>query len=130
MRFTGITRIAAAVAVIGAVAAGGAAFTNSNTQPSNSVAGYGTTSVSGGTVTSLTYALSTNGADINTATIVWTGDTTADTTVIGFNGGNTYSCTNGAYSSGSTTVTCDLSSDNISTASETVADIALTGPSS
>jgi hypothetical protein len=129
MRFK-TTRIVAAIAVIGAVAAGGAAFTDSNTQPTTSVAGYGTTSVTGGTVTSLTYALSSNGADINTATIVWSGDTSLDTTVIGFNGGGTYSCGTGTFISGSTTFTCDLTTDSVTTAAETVADIALTGPSS
>ncbi len=57
MRFNKTTRIAAAVAVIGAVAAGGAAFTASESLPTN-VAGYGTTTVTGGTVTDLSYGLS------------------------------------------------------------------------
>jgi hypothetical protein len=127
MRFK-TTRIVAAIAVIGAVAAGGAAFTASNTVPS-SVAGYGSASVTGGTVTSLTYGLSTDGSDIDTATVVWTGDTSADSTVIGFNGDATQDCASGTYDigSGDTTFVCTLS--GITTSDETSADIALTGPS-
>jgi hypothetical protein len=136
MRFK-TTRLIASVAVIGAVAAGGAAFTASNTVPS-SVAGYGTASVTGGTVTSLTYGLSTDGSLIDTATIVFTGDLSADTVGIGFNDSTTQpaagdgtaltTCGTGSFAAGSTTFSCTLS--GITTAGENDADIAVTGPSS
>ncbi len=48
MRFNKTTRIAAAIAVIGAVAAGGAAFTDTTNQPANQALGYGSTTISGG----------------------------------------------------------------------------------
>jgi hypothetical protein len=82
MRFKRMTRIAAAVAVIGAVAAGGAAFTADSGQPSGSALGYGTTSVTGGTINGITYQLSADGTTINTATIT----TTADLLTAGYNG--------------------------------------------
>jgi hypothetical protein len=135
------TRIVAAIAVIGAVAAGGAAFTFSNTVPS-SVAGFGSASVTGGTVTSLTYDLSTDGYYITTAHIVFTGDKSADTASIGFSDGTTVNgdgqtdgplnvCGTGTYDgTTSTTFVCDLTSADIVTADENQADVTLTGPSS
>jgi len=129
------SRFIAAVVVIGAVAAGGAAFTASNTIPS-SVAGYGTAAVTGGTITSLTYALSADGTDIETATLVFTGDLSADKVKVGFDG---YAsgvlqdvCGTGIYASTSTTFTCDFSSlgTPVTTAAENSFHAAVTGPSS
>ena len=57
-------KIILAVAVIGAIAAGGVAFTEANTVP-DSVAGYKTTTVSGATVTDVQYTLSADGTQIN-----------------------------------------------------------------
>ena len=57
-------KIILAVAVIGAIAAGGVAFTEANTVP-NSVAGYKTTTVSGATVSDVQYTLSADGTEIN-----------------------------------------------------------------
>jgi hypothetical protein len=69
-----MTRIAAAVAVIGAVAAGGAAFTDTTGQATGSALGYGSTSVTGGTLTGITYQLSADGTTINTVTLSTTTD--------------------------------------------------------
>ena len=85
MRFNKPTRVVAAIAVIGAVAAGGAAFTASNTVPA-SVAGYGVSTVTGGVVDSLTYGFSTDGSNVTSATVVFEGNTSTDTAQIGFNG--------------------------------------------
>ena len=49
-------RIIGAIVVIAAIAAGGAAFTASNTVP-DTVAGYGTSNITGATVTALHYTL-------------------------------------------------------------------------
>ncbi|HSS57826.1 MAG TPA: hypothetical protein VLK59_07440, partial [Solirubrobacteraceae bacterium] len=57
-------KIVLAVAVIGAIAAGGVAFTAANTVP-DSVAGYKTTTVSGATVTKVAYTLNSTGDTIN-----------------------------------------------------------------
>jgi hypothetical protein len=123
MRFNKTTRIAAAVAVIGAVAAGGAAFTAGNTVP-NTVAGFGSATVSGGTVLSLNYTLSSDGTAIDTATIVFSGDTSGDTASIGFNNGNLTQCAAGSVDgAGNTSYTCTLS--GVSTGSETSAQISL-----
>ena len=73
MRFK-TTRIVAAIAVIGAVAAGGAAFTDTTGQPGNQALGYGSTSVTGGTITGISYQLSANGTDVNTVTLTTTTD--------------------------------------------------------
>ncbi|HEX3615833.1 MAG TPA: hypothetical protein VHU61_04820 [Solirubrobacteraceae bacterium] len=119
------TRIVAAIAVIGAVAAGGAAFTDSNTVP-DTTAGYGTATVSGGTVDSLSYTLSTDGTSLTQATVVFDGDTTGDTASIAFNAPNTdlQTCDAGTLDSNSnTTYTCPLT--GITTADETSVQIAL-----
>ena len=131
MRFNKTGRLVAAIAVTGAVAAGGAAFTAGNTMPNGTVAGYGTVSVTGGTVTSLQYALSADGTDISTATLVFSGDVHNDTAAIGFDGANsgaTTQCAAGSYTSGTgTTFLCTLS--GVQTSAETQAAVTLVGPS-
>lgn len=74
MRFNKTMRIAAAVAVVGAVAAGGAAFTDTTGQPSGQALGYGATSVTGGNVTGISYQLSADGTDIDSVTLTTTTD--------------------------------------------------------
>jgi hypothetical protein len=129
MRFK-TTRIVAAIAVIGAVAAGGAAFTADESLPTN-VAGYGTTSVTGGTVTDLQYTLSADGQYIDSASLTFTGDVSADTIGIGFDNyasGALQSCTPGTYSSPSTPVTCTFTADTIPTTAQDNVHVAVTGP--
>lgn len=127
------TRIVASVAVIGAIAAGGAAFTASETLPTN-VAGYGTTTVTGGTVTDLNYDLSTTGEYIDTANLTFSGDVVGDTVGIGFDGydsGALQTCTVGSFttgSPGSTAVTCTLPATSVTTSAEDNVDVAVTGP--
>lgn len=125
MRFK-TPRIVASVAVIGAVAAGGAAFTASETVPTN-LAGYGTTTVSGATLNSLNYDLSADGTTITTANLVFAQDLTGDSVGISFGSGNLASCTIGTYDSGTgtTPVTCSGLSQETDTADNV--DIAVTG---
>jgi hypothetical protein len=73
MRFK-TTRIVAAIAVIGAVAAGGAAFTAGTGQPGTQAVGYGATTVTGGSISGITYQLSADGTTINTVTLTTTED--------------------------------------------------------
>jgi hypothetical protein len=68
MRFK-TTRIVAAIAVIGAVAAGGAAFTDTTNQPTNQALGYGVTSISGGDITGISYQVSADGATVDSVTL-------------------------------------------------------------
>ncbi len=87
-------RIVAALVLIGALAAAGAAFTASNTVP-NTTAGYGTSTITGATASKIVYTLSADGTQITGATLDLHTATTADltsgyTVQAGFNGpGNT-----------------------------------------
>lgn len=60
----------AAVVLAGVAAAGGTAFTASNTV-ANSVAGYGTSTVSGATVTNVSHTLSADGSKIESSTVTF-----------------------------------------------------------
>jgi len=110
-------RIIAAVFLIGALAAGGAAFTAANTIP-DSVAGYGTSNITGATAKTLSYTLNGDGTVITGATLLFQQDLTQNATdptatpytvKAGFNSNNLQACTIGSYSSSAptgTTVTC------------------------
>ncbi|HMJ34998.1 MAG TPA: hypothetical protein VK501_13885 [Baekduia sp.] len=97
--------ILVALIVIGALAAGGAAFTASNTIPDTTM-GFGTSNITGATATSLTYTRSADGSTITAATLVFTGDISANTVEAGFNSNALEACAAGTYSSPSTTVVC------------------------
>src|SRR4029079_11614436 len=92
-------RIIGAIVVIAAIAAGGAAFTASNTVP-DTVAGYGTSNITGATATSLTYTLSADGTQISSAALVCDGDVTGDNVKAGFGSDALTTCTVGSYDSG------------------------------
>jgi hypothetical protein len=72
-------KIVLAVAVIGALAAGGAAFTASQVVP-DSVAGYGTSTVTGADATKIEHTLGTDGTTIVSTEITFT-TLTADSVV-------------------------------------------------
>jgi hypothetical protein len=102
-------RIALAATTIAALAAGGSAFTNSNTfatGATKALTGYGSTSVTGATVNSMTYNLNGPGDNVNSVTLVLAGDTTTSNVSIGFNGATTTSCGTGTFAT-NTTYTCD-----------------------
>jgi hypothetical protein len=106
------SKVLGAVVVASVVAAGGAAFTNSNTFASGATApltGYASTSVSGGVINSLKYNLSAAGDSVTSVTLVLATDTTSSAVSIGFNGDPTSACGTGTYSSinTQTTYTCD-----------------------
>ena len=85
-------KIVLAVAVIGAIAAGGVAFTEANTVP-DSVAGYKTTTVSGATVTKVAYTLNSTGDKINDVILTFSSpDVTNLDVKIGFNGNDMTDC--------------------------------------
>ncbi len=106
-------RIIGAAALICALAAGGAAFTASNTVP-DSVAGYGSDTVSGATATTIHYVLSSDGQEITGVNLVFSQDLTNNnagpdyTVKAGFDGtGAPTACTVGTYTSGTgTSVAC------------------------
>lgn len=102
------TKIFAGTILVAAVAAGGSAFTASNTVPNKTV-GYGTNTVSGATVSSIGYNTNAAGSNIDSVSLVLAGDTTGSAVSIGFNGGATTSCGTGTYNAGTskTSYTCD-----------------------
>ena len=111
------SKLIGAAAIAAVVAAGGAAFTNSNTFASGATApltGYASTSVSGGTINSMKYNLNAAGDNVDTVTLVLANDTTGSSVSIGFNGGATTPCGTGTYDSTNTqtTYTCDDSGAN------------------
>jgi hypothetical protein len=63
-----------ALAVAGLVAAGGSAFTASNTVAAGQVVGYGSTTITGATVSSMHYTLNDTGTNVNSVTLVLAGD--------------------------------------------------------
>jgi hypothetical protein len=117
-------RIVAALAVVGAVAAGGAALTASNTIPA-SVAGYGTSTISGATATALTYTLSADGTTITTADLTFTGDQTGRTVKAGFGTSALTTCTAGAYDSVGDTTPVSCTGYTQSTASSSTFNVAV-----
>jgi hypothetical protein len=99
--------ILAGLAVVGALAAGGAAFTASNTIP-NTTMGFGTSNITGATATSLTYTRTPDGSAITAATLVFTGNISSNTVQAGFNTNALDNCAAGSFAAGSTTVVCTL----------------------
>lgn len=97
--------IVAGLVVIGALAAGGAAFTAANVIP-DTVMGFGTSTITGATATSLTYTRSADGSTITAATLVFTGDISTKLVQAGFNTNALENCAAGTYASPSTTVVC------------------------
>jgi hypothetical protein len=80
-------KIVSAAGVIAALAAGGSAFTDSNTfaQSTNGTnAGYGNVAVTGAVIQSVNYTLSTDGQTIKDVTFRFQGDMTGDTVALGF----------------------------------------------
>jgi len=119
-------RLVAAVAVIGALAAGGAAYTNSidTSSATGANAGYGSVTVNGGpALSSVSYGFNSDGSQITTVNLTFAAalnagqyvsvafDSTSDTV----NGGGTQltslsdsSCTPGPALSTTTNVTCTI----------------------
>jgi hypothetical protein len=73
----------AVVVLIGAIAAGGAAFTASNTLPSTDVAGYGSVTVTGATVSSIHNNDDSTG-NITSVDLVFTASQAGNTVKAGF----------------------------------------------
>lgn len=117
-------RMVAVVAVVGALAAGGAAFTASNTVP-NTTAGYGTSSITGATATDIAYTLNGDGTQITGATLTFTGDLSNDTVKAGFETNNLTTCSAPVYD-GSTSSTSTCSGYSESTATSSTFNVAVT----
>jgi hypothetical protein len=114
----------AVLVVIGAIAAGGAAFTATNTI-SASTAGYGTSNITGATATDVHYTLNGDGTEITTALITFTGDLHLDTVQAGFGTDALTTCSAPVYD-GTTSSTSTCSSYTQSTASSATFNVAVT----
>jgi hypothetical protein len=80
------TKIAMAVAAAAVIATGGAALTESNVLPADTIAGYNTTSVSGATVDEIIYGLNPDGTQIVSAKLTFATDMTDRLVTAGFDG--------------------------------------------
>ena len=117
-------RMVAVLVVIGAIAAGGAAFTASNTVPPTT-AGYGTSTITGATATDIAYTLNADGTQITDATITFTGDLSNDTVKAGFETSDLTTCSAPVYN-GTTSSTSTCSGYAESTAASASFNVAVT----
>ena len=115
------------VVLVAAGSAAGSALTDATGLPATTTAGYGSSTISGATATSIVYTLSTDGTEITAATVLFTGNLTSGKVVkAAFGSDNLTSCTIGAYSDPSTTVTCDTFEHAVTTATATEFHVAVT----
>jgi hypothetical protein len=108
-------RVIAAVAVICALAAGGAAYTNTVTGAgtTNNTAGYAAVSVQGATLADASYSFDTTGANITGVALTFTGDLTGQDVEASFGSGALVDCgvvVSGDVSGGNTTKNCTITS--------------------
>ena len=111
-----------AIAVAGAVAAGGSAFTASNTIEGGASAtlGYNTQTLTGVTATSVVFGLNAAKDTITSVTVQLTGDQTGTAIAVGFGAANPADCGDATPDFSSTTYTefiCTGLSASISSAS-------------
>ena len=100
-----------AVAVAGAIAAGGSAFTASNALPSGSVTqGYGSQTITGVTAQTVDYVLDAAKENITGVDITLAGDTTGQTIQIAFSGAAPATCSDsGTFDTDHTDYACVIS---------------------
>ena len=100
-----------AVAVVGAIAAGGSAFTDSNTLPAASVThGYGAQDITGVTAQTITYDLDAPKENITAVELTLSGDTTSKTIQIAFSGAAPATCSDaGTFTVDHTDYVCTVS---------------------
>jgi hypothetical protein len=109
-------RTIAGLIAAGAIAVAiGSASTASNTIP-DTLAGYGTSNITGATATSLNYTLSADGTTITAAALSFTGDLTGKNVEAGFGTDNLTACVVGTFAAGATPVTCSGFTQTTSTA--------------
>jgi type IV secretory pathway TrbL component len=122
------SRIAAGLAVLGAVVAGGTAFTASSGLPQTAkTVGYDTTQITGATATDVSYTLSSDGSKIASAKIKFNGDQTGAKVAAGWDAADLSACVPSIpadFSAGQTLITCEFVSQP--TATSTTFKVAVT----
>jgi hypothetical protein len=95
-----------AVAIAGAIAAGGSAFTASNSLPGPTTIGYGTQTITGVTATSITYNLNATKDKIDSVDLVLVGDTTLKSIELAWGTGTPVLCDGTPVFTTSTAYSC------------------------
>lgn len=101
-------KLLGALAVAGVVATTGSAFTAGNTFATGAtvpLTGYGTTTVSGGTINSLKYNLDGPGANVTSVSLVLLTDTSKSAVSLNFNNKTAFTCGIGTVASTASPVT-------------------------
>jgi hypothetical protein len=105
-----IRKLLGAAALVGVVAAGGSAFTASNSLPAaDAVKGYGSQTISGVTASTVNYNTNTAGDTITSIDLVLVGDTTAKTIKIAFNDSAPATCSGTGIFTTTTAYNCVVS---------------------
>ena len=114
-----------ALAGIAAFAAGGSAFTASNTLPTTSTVGYGSVTVSGAVVNSIAYSVDAAGTTVTAVNLVLAGDLTGKSVSVALNALNADACVLGTVTTGTVTspYTCTLSASSVSTTALTATHV-------
>ena len=110
--------IIATIVGVGALAAGGTAFTASNNMTAgDQTLGYGSATITGATATSVDYNLSADGSTIETVDLVLAGpaDLSGKTVKAGFDAAGLVTCAAGVFTT-STAVSCDITDAAVATA--------------
>ena len=119
--------IVGGLAVAAALVAGGSAFTDANSSPASQTVGYSTTSVSGATIDSITYTLSSDGSTVDDVNLTLAGDTTTSAVSVALNSGDALSCGTGTVTGTSpdqtTAYSCDVSSLAMATSALTATHV-------
>jgi hypothetical protein len=100
-----------AVAIAGAIAAGGSAFTASNSLPGPTTIGYGTQTITGVTATSVTYNLNATKDKIVSVDLVLVGDTTLKNIELAWGTGTPFQCDGTPVFTTSTAYSCSADAD-------------------
>jgi hypothetical protein len=101
-------KLLGAAALIGVLAAGGSAFTASNTMPAGIVKGYGTQTITGVTATSVVYNLNATEDQVLSVTLDLVGDQTANDIRVAFNTDAPALCSGAGVFTTSTLYTCEF----------------------
>jgi hypothetical protein len=120
------SKVLAALGLASLAAAGGSAFTASNTPPSAADARLGFVSVTatGVTLQSIHYDLNATGTAVTTVHVKVLGDTSHSAMAVGFNGQNTDDCATGVYDSTTyTDYACTTTGQNLSISTTAIVSV-------
>jgi len=107
------TKALGAAAIVAAIAAGGSAFTDSNTGITTSSAGYGTISATGADIVAVHYVVdSSDLSKLSGVNVDVSGDMSGSTMTVKWNDTDQVTCDDGVYD-GSTNTTFDCTDEEV-----------------